>query len=200
MSPPLTLLFILTFEKSASFSGIMMAEFSAKTVPNIRIKTNHLSMRIPYTSIPPLQQNAGQSRCQVLRRVLSLLIGILALSIVNSSTDAQTVQPPNLLEAPTSSTISLQEAIQLAQSSNPVIIAARSQLTEAEAAVDLASSGKHFQIIFNSTGSYSSASVSQPPPAYENFGDVQNSITVPLPVTGAAQVGHCGVPVFGIEL
>jgi outer membrane protein TolC len=78
--------------------------------------------------------------------------------------------------------VTLQESLALAMKDNPNAVAAKQQYLEAVAALGEATAARRLQITFNSTGSYSNAAIDRPPPAEENFGTVQNSISVPLPI------------------
>ncbi len=72
--------------------------------------------------------------------------------------------------------------MQMAADASPSLTAARQGVAQAQARVGQAQAQKRFQLTFNSTVSLSGASVYQPPPTYETFGTLQNTLTVPLPL------------------
>jgi outer membrane protein TolC len=65
---------------------------------------------------------------------------------------------------------------------NPSALAAEEQYKQAQAMVREAQAQQHFQLTFNSQAGVSNATVIQPPPSSENFGALQNSLTVPIPL------------------
>ena len=78
--------------------------------------------------------------------------------------------------------LTLVRVTQLAIQASPALTAAQQNVLQAQARVGQAQARRRLQITFNSTASLSSASVYQPPPTYENFGTLQNTLTVPLPL------------------
>lgn len=95
--------------------------------------------------------------------------------------DAQTTAPTPE-QAPAGASLTLSEVTGLAASASPSLTAAQQNVLQAEARVGQAQAGQRFQITFNSTASLSGASVYQPPPTYETFGTLQNTLTIPLPI------------------
>jgi len=78
--------------------------------------------------------------------------------------------------------LTLAQVTQMATDASPALSAARQTVAQASARTRQAEAGRRFQITFNSTASLSAASVYQPPPTYETFGTLQNTLTVPLPL------------------
>ena len=78
--------------------------------------------------------------------------------------------------------LTLAQITQMAEGASPALSAARQAVAQASARVGQAEAGRRLQITFNSTASLSAASVYQPPPTYETFGTLQNTLTVPLPL------------------
>ncbi len=77
--------------------------------------------------------------------------------------------------------LTLSQVTALAISASPALTAAQQGVLQAQARVGQAQAQRRFQITFNSTASLSGAGVYQPPPTYETFGTLQNTLTVPLP-------------------
>ncbi len=84
--------------------------------------------------------------------------------------------------------LTLSGATRMALQVNPTALAAAQALMQAEARLAQAQAGRRFQVSLNTTVSGSTANVIQPPPSYETFGTVQNTLTVPLPVTPKARL------------
>ncbi len=101
------------------------------------------------------------------------LLALLAAALLGSPATAQTAPPAPL---------TLAQITQIAASASPTLTAARQSVLQAQARVGQAQAARRFQITFNSTASLSGASVYQPPPTYETFGTLQNTLTVPLPL------------------
>ena len=78
--------------------------------------------------------------------------------------------------------LTLAQVTQMAADASPALSAARQTVAQASARTRQAEAGRRFQITFNSTASLSAATVYQPPPTYETFGTLQNTLTVPLPL------------------
>jgi outer membrane protein TolC len=78
--------------------------------------------------------------------------------------------------------VTLAQITQRAFAASPALSAARQSVIQAQARTQQAQAGRRLQITFNSTASLSAASVYQPPPTYETFGTLQNTLTVPLPL------------------
>lgn len=78
--------------------------------------------------------------------------------------------------------LTLAQVTQMAADASPALSAARQTVAQATARTQQAEAGRRFQITFSSTASLSAANVYQPPPTYETFGTLQNTLTVPLPL------------------
>ena len=78
--------------------------------------------------------------------------------------------------------LTLAQITQMAVDASPALSAARQSVAQAQARTQQAQAGRRLQITFNSTASLSAASVYQPPPTFETFGTLQNTLTVPLPL------------------
>ena len=78
--------------------------------------------------------------------------------------------------------LTLAQVTALAASASPSLTAAQQSVLQAQARVGQAQAQRRLSITFNSTASLSAASVYQPPPTYETFGTLQNTLTVPLPL------------------
>jgi outer membrane protein len=87
-----------------------------------------------------------------------------------------------------SKTITLQQSLSLAAASSPTTAASVANVALAKATVSQTEAARHFQLTFNSTGSYSNATLNQPPPDQESFGTVQNSLTIPLPIGSRSEL------------
>ena len=87
-------------------------------------------------------------------------------------------QTPTADQAP----LTLTQITQMAFQVSPTLTAAQQSVVQAQARVGQAQAQRRFQITFNSTASLSGANVYQPPPTYETFGTLQNTLTVPLPL------------------
>lgn len=79
-------------------------------------------------------------------------------------------------------TVTLAGAITAALATHPTARAATQQLAQARARLAQAEAQRRFQITLDTTGSVSNADVIQPPPAKETFGNIQNTLTFPLPI------------------
>jgi outer membrane protein len=79
-------------------------------------------------------------------------------------------------------TVTLTSALTAALATNPTARAATQQLAQAQARTAQAEAQRRFQIVLDTTGGGSNASVLQPPPAHETFGTLQNTLTIPLPI------------------
>jgi len=108
-----------------------------------------------------------------MRKNVPLLVLLSCPLLEPCSATAQTAQPAPL---------TLAQITQIASDASPALSAARQSIAQAQARVGQAQAARRFQITFNSTASLSGASVYQPPPTYETFGTLQNTLTVPLPV------------------
>jgi len=77
---------------------------------------------------------------------------------------------------------SLSDFVNLVLKVNPASVSALEAETQAEDALKEAQAQRHFQLSFTSSGGASNAAVIQPPPSKETFGQIQNTLTVPIPV------------------
>ena len=78
--------------------------------------------------------------------------------------------------------LTLEQAVSQALAANPATRIADAQIAQAQARLGQAQSQRRFRITLDSTASGSNASVIQPPPSHENFGTLQNTLTVPIPL------------------
>ncbi len=108
-----------------------------------------------------------------MRKNALLLLAITCPLLGPCCAAAQTVQPTPL---------TLAQITQMASQASPSLTAAQQNVAQAQARVGQALAQRRLQITFNSTASLSGASVYQPPPTYETFGTLQNTLTVPLPL------------------
>lgn len=112
------------------------------------------------------------------RRLALTILLLSPLGLVRAQTPAP-LAPASLI---------LPDATRLALRVNPTALAAAQAVIQAEARLAQAQAGRRFQISLNTTVSGSTANVIQPPPSYETFGTLQNTLTVPLPVTPRARL------------
>ncbi len=79
--------------------------------------------------------------------------------------------------------LTLDQAVSATLATNPAAQAAAQQFAQALAKLGQAQSQRRFSLTFNSTVSGSNGSVIQPPPSQEMFGTLQNTLTLPLPLS-----------------
>lgn len=103
----------------------------------------------------------------------NVLLIPFAVSLLGPFASAQTAQ---------NGPLTLAQITQMASEASPALSAAQQGVAQAQARVGQAQAARRFQLTFNSTASLSGASVYQPPPTYETFGTLQNTLTVPLPL------------------
>jgi outer membrane protein len=105
------------------------------------------------------------------------LTALAGLPCLAAETNA--VQPAS---TPAAAPLSLSDAVSMAATTSPTVIAARQQFAQAQAKVEQARAQTRLTLSFNSTASESNAAVATPPPDQETFGTIVNAITLPLPI------------------
>ena len=79
--------------------------------------------------------------------------------------------------------LTLGQATAIALQVSPSVSIAQQNLAQARARLGQAQAGRRYQITFNSTASLSNGAVYQGPPDQETFGSLQNTLTIPLPLS-----------------
>ena len=120
--------------------------------------------------------------------IVSLMLGVPflvpVLAMAPFAASAQTAPPADNADNAgnaASSVLTLADAITEALEANPDTVASQQQIAQASARLAQAKAQRRLQVQFTSTGSGSSVNVIQPPPSYQNFGTLQNGITVIIP-------------------
>jgi outer membrane protein len=113
------------------------------------------------------------------------MVGVFLLSLVTYSASAQA--PPTApvngpAPAAPPAPLTLAAATAEALSLNPAATAAQQQFVQAQARRAQADAQRHSQITLDTTGGISNANVYQPPPTQETFGELDNTLTFPLPI------------------